>query len=109
MTVARPNLGPRPSVPAGTSARPPTHLARTGRPRVPPQQYVTGAIARFYRCNSVDVRARTEAGEDFFEVTISDGWVGGMHRPARFANNVKALTSRTSTSRRSPLRTSGRR
>ena len=54
--------------------------------------YVVETERRFYLCNSVDVKARTEAGEVFFEVTISDAWVWDMYRPARFAKNVKVLT-----------------
>ncbi|WP_183093466.1 DUF2469 domain-containing protein [Nocardioides stalactiti] len=55
-------------------------------------KYVVETDRRFYLCNSVDVKARTEAGEVFFEVTISDAWVWDMYRPARFAKNVKVLT-----------------
>ena len=33
-----------------------------------------------------------EAGDVFFEVSISDAWVWDMYRPARFAKNVKVLT-----------------
>ena len=40
----------------------------------------------------VDVKARTESGEVFFEVSMSDAWVWDMYRPARFAKNVKVLT-----------------
>ena len=47
---------------------------------------------RFYLCNQVDVKARTEAGDVFFEVTMTDAWVWDMYRPARFAKNVKVLT-----------------
>ena len=47
---------------------------------------------RFYLCNQVDVKARTEAGDVFFEVSMSDAWVWDMYRPARFAKNVKVLT-----------------
>ena len=55
-------------------------------------KYVVETDRRFYLCNSVDVKARTEAGEVFFEVSISDAWVWDMYRPARFAKNVKVLT-----------------
>ena len=47
---------------------------------------------RFYLCNQVDVKARTEAGDVFFEVSMSDAWVWDMYRPARFAKSVKVLT-----------------
>jgi hypothetical protein len=47
---------------------------------------------RFYLCNKVDVKARTEQGDVFFEVSMSDAWVWDMYRPASFAKNVKVLT-----------------
>ena len=55
-------------------------------------KYVVETDRRFYLCNQVDVKARTEAGEVFFEVSMSDAWVWDMYRPARFAKNVKVLT-----------------
>ena len=57
-------------------------------------KYVVETDRRFYLCNSVDVKARTEAGEVFFEVTISDAWVWDMYRPARFVKSAKVLTFR---------------
>ena len=47
---------------------------------------------RFYLCNQVDVKARTEAGDVFFEVSMTDAWVWDMYRPARFVKNVRVLT-----------------
>jgi hypothetical protein len=47
---------------------------------------------RFYLCNVVDLKVRTEAGDAYFEVTMSDAWVWDMYRPARFAKNVKVVT-----------------
>ena len=55
-------------------------------------KYVVETDRRFYLCNQVDVKARSEAGEVFFEVSISDAWVWDMYRPARFAKSVKVLT-----------------
>lgn len=55
-------------------------------------KWVVETERRFYLCNSVDVKARTETGDVFFEVTMSDAWVWDMHRPARFAKTVKVLT-----------------
>ena len=55
-------------------------------------KYVVETDRRFYLCNQVDVKARTEAGDVFFEVSMSDAWVWDMYRPARFAKNVKVLT-----------------
>ncbi len=42
--------------------------------------------------NSVDMKVHADAGEVFFEVTMSDAWVWDMYRPARFVKNVKVLT-----------------
>jgi hypothetical protein len=55
-------------------------------------KYVVETDRRFYLCNTVDVKARSEGGDVFFEVTIADAWVWDMYRPARFAKNVKVLT-----------------
>ena len=44
-------------------------------------KYVVETDRRFYLCNQVDVKARTEAGEVFFEVSMSDAWVWDMYRP----------------------------
>ena len=55
-------------------------------------KYVVETDRRFYLCNTVDVEARSDSGDVFFEVTMSDAWVWDMYRPARFARNVKVLT-----------------
>ena len=55
-------------------------------------KYVVETDRRFYLCNQVDVKARTESGDVFFEVSMTDAWVWDMYRPARFAKNVKVLT-----------------
>ncbi|MGN0062940.1 MAG: DUF2469 domain-containing protein [Nocardioides sp.] len=55
-------------------------------------KYVVETDRRFYLCNAVDVKARTDNGDVFFEVSMSDCWVWDMYRPARFAKNVKVLT-----------------
>ncbi len=44
-------------------------------------KYVVETDRRFYLCNQVDVKARTEAGDVFFEVSMSDAWVWDMYRP----------------------------
>ena len=46
-------------------------------------KYVVETDRRFYLCNQVDVKARTESGDVFFEVSMSDAWVWDMYRPAR--------------------------
>ena len=56
-------------------------------------KWVVETDRRFYLCNQVDVRARTEAGDVFFEVTMNDAWVWDMYRPARRqVKTVKVLT-----------------
>lgn len=54
--------------------------------------YVVETERRFYLTNSVDMKVHADAGEVFFEVTMSDAWVWDMYRPARFVKNVKVLT-----------------
>lgn len=49
---------------------------------------------RFYLCNSVDLKVRTEGGDVYYEVSMSDAWVWDMYRPARFVKNAKVLTFR---------------
>ena len=68
------------------------HLYREYRDVAGIFKYVVETDRRFYLCNQVDVKARTEAGDVFFEVSMSDAWVWDMYRPARFAKNVKVLT-----------------
>ena len=45
-------------------------------------KYVVETDRRFYLCNQVDVKARTEAGDVFFEVSMSDA----------FAKHVRVVT-----------------
>src|ERR1700709_600150 len=54
--------------------------------------YVVETERRFYLTNKVDLQVRSEAGETYFEVTMSDAWVWDMYRPARFAKNGKGGT-----------------
>jgi len=54
--------------------------------------HVVETERRFYLANSVDMRVRTDGGEVFFEVTMSDAWVWDIYRPARFVKNVRVLT-----------------
>ena len=54
--------------------------------------YVVETDRRFYLCNGVDVKVRSETGDAYFEVTMTDAWVWDIYRPARFAKNVKVLT-----------------
>jgi hypothetical protein len=55
-------------------------------------KYVVETDRRFYLCNAVDVKVRSETGDAYFEVTLTDAWVWDIYRPARFAKNVKVLT-----------------
>jgi hypothetical protein len=55
-------------------------------------KYVVETDRRFYLCNAVDVKVRSETGDAYFEVSLTDAWVWDIYRPARFAKNVKVLT-----------------
>ncbi len=55
-------------------------------------RYVVETDRRFYLCNAVDVKVRSETGDAYFEVSMTDAWVWDIYRPARFAKNVKVLT-----------------
>ena len=55
-------------------------------------KYVVETDRRFYLCNAVDVKARTENGDVFFEVSMTDAWVWDMYRPARFVKQVRVVT-----------------
>ncbi|MET9021218.1 DUF2469 domain-containing protein [Actinopolymorpha sp. NPDC004070] len=55
-------------------------------------KYVVETDRRFYLANHVDLKVRSEGGETYFEVTMSDAWVWDMYRPARFVKNVKVVT-----------------
>ena len=54
--------------------------------------HVVETERRFYLCNSVDVKVRTDGGEVFFDVTMHDAWVWDIYRPARFAKTVRVVT-----------------
>jgi hypothetical protein len=54
--------------------------------------YVVETERRFYLTNNVDMQVRSDGGEVYFEVTMSDAWVWDMYRPARFVKNVKVVT-----------------
>src|SRR5947208_16977640 len=57
-------------------------------------KYVVETERRFYLTNNVDLQVRSETGEVYFEVTMSDAWVWDMYRPARFVKKVKVVTSK---------------
>ncbi len=54
--------------------------------------HVVETDRRFYLANSVDVKVRSEGGETYFDVTMSDAWVWDIYRPARFVKNVRVVT-----------------
>jgi len=49
-------------------------------------KYVVETERRFYLCNAVDLKVRTEGGDVYFEVTMADAWVWDVYRSARFVN-----------------------
>lgn len=55
-------------------------------------KYVVETDRRFYLCNQVDVKVRSETGDAYFEVSMNDAWVWDIYRKARFAKSVKVLT-----------------
>ena len=54
--------------------------------------HVVETERRFYLCNSVDVKVRSDGGEVYFDVTMADAWVWDIYRPARFVKNVRVVT-----------------
>jgi len=54
--------------------------------------HVVETERRFYLANAVDVQVRSDAGEVYFEVTMTDAWVWDVYRPARFVKSVKVIT-----------------
>ncbi len=56
--------------------------------------YAVETERRFYLCNAVDVKVRTEGGDVYYEVSMGDAWVWDMYRPARFVKSAKVLTFR---------------
>jgi len=56
--------------------------------------YAVETERRFYLCNTVDLKVRSEGGDIFYEVTMGDAWVWDMYRPVRFVKTAKVLTFR---------------
>ncbi len=54
--------------------------------------FVVETERRFYLTNNVDLQVRSDGGETYFEVSMTDAWVWDMYRPARFVKNVKVVT-----------------
>ena len=56
--------------------------------------YTMETERRFYLCNAVDLKVRTEGGDVYYEMSMGDAWVWDMYRPARFVKSAKVLTFR---------------
>ena len=56
--------------------------------------YAVETERRFYLCNAVDLKVRSEGGDVYYEVSMADAWVWDMYRPARFVKSAKVLTFR---------------
>lgn len=54
--------------------------------------YAVETSQRFYLCNAVDLKVRTEGGDVYYEVTLGDAWIWDMYRPVRFVKSAKILT-----------------
>ena len=54
--------------------------------------YAVETERRFYLCNAVDLKVRTEGGDVYYEVSMADAWVWDMYRPARFVARVRVVT-----------------
>src|SRR3954464_11505491 len=54
--------------------------------------HVVETERRFYLANNVEVVPRSDGGEVYFEVTMSDAWVWDVYRPARFVKSVRVVT-----------------
>lgn len=57
-------------------------------------KYAVETERRFYLCNAVDLKVRTEGGDVYYEVSLGDAWVWDMYRPTRFVKSAKVLTFR---------------
>ena len=56
--------------------------------------YAVETERRFYLCNAVDLKVRTEGGDVYYEVSLGDAWVWDMYRPSRCVKSAKVLTFR---------------
>lgn len=54
--------------------------------------FVVETERRFYLANSVEVTPRTDGGDTYFEVQLTDAWVWDIYRPARFVAKVRVIT-----------------
>ena len=56
--------------------------------------YAVETERRFYLCNAVDLKVRTEGGDVYYEVSMGDAWVWDMYRQTamRFVPSVRVVT-----------------
>ncbi|MGH2829370.1 MAG: DUF2469 domain-containing protein [Actinomycetota bacterium] len=54
--------------------------------------FVVETERRFYLANIVDVTPRSDGGDTYFEVNLTDAWVWDIYRPARFVAKVRVIT-----------------
>jgi Protein of unknown function (DUF2469) len=67
-------------------------LYREYRDVLPMFSYVIETERRFYLANGVNLTARDDHGQVYFELELTDAWVWDMYRPARFVSNVRVVT-----------------
>ena len=67
-------------------------LYREYRDVLPMFAYVVETERRFYLANQVELNARNELGQVYFELKLHDAWVWDMYRPARFVADVRVVT-----------------
>ena len=69
-------------------------LYREYRDVLPMFSYVVETERRFYLANGVSVEAKSDGGQTWFEIELTDAWVWDMYRPARFVSKVRVCTFR---------------
>jgi hypothetical protein len=67
-------------------------LYREYRDVLPMFSYVVETEKRFYLANNVDVKQHEDAGDTYFEITLTDAWTWDMYRTARFVQQVRILS-----------------
>src|SRR5690606_42105204 len=56
--------------------------------------YVVETERRIYMANGVELVPHNSGGEVYFELRLTDAWVWDMYRPARFAKQMRVITSK---------------
>ena len=54
--------------------------------------YVVETERRFYLANQVELKTLSNAGEVYFELSLTDAWVWDIYRQGRFVKSVRVLT-----------------